>query len=119
MSNAIRFRVGFASGFGKDEMCGIGLRHNCHPIVEMILKKELVIYKPSIGLILVVGVVSGRDMKERAVMATSGIDTATRGETFVATRMDINYMSKRKVFNGPDPIHNRRAGNSRQPPGKA
>ncbi|KAK8627334.1 hypothetical protein V6N13_134947 [Hibiscus sabdariffa] len=31
-------------------------------------------------------------------------------------RMDLNYMSKRRVPNGPDPIHNRRAGNSRRPP---
>ncbi|OVA11954.1 hypothetical protein BVC80_8763g22 [Macleaya cordata] len=31
-----------------------------------------------------------------------------------------NYMmSKRRVPNGPDPIHNRRAGKSRQPPGRA
>ncbi|XP_030447803.1 uncharacterized protein LOC115670633 [Syzygium oleosum] len=32
---------------------------------------------------------------------------------------DLNYMSKRRVPNGPDPIHNRRAGNSKQPPGQA
>ncbi|XAR64987.1 hypothetical protein NMG60_11008903 [Bertholletia excelsa] len=31
---------------------------------------------------------------------------------------DLNFMSKRRVPNGPDPIHNRRAGNSRQPPGR-
>ncbi|KAJ7943560.1 CLAVATA3/ESR (CLE)-related protein 25 [Quillaja saponaria] len=31
----------------------------------------------------------------------------------------INYMSKRRVPNGPDPIHNRRAGNSGRPPGQA
>ncbi|KAA0045398.1 hypothetical protein IC582_005881 [Cucumis melo] len=31
----------------------------------------------------------------------------------------LNYMSKRRVPNGPDPIHNRRAGNSGRPPGKA
>ncbi|XP_042497486.1 CLAVATA3/ESR (CLE)-related protein 25-like [Macadamia integrifolia] len=33
--------------------------------------------------------------------------------------LDINYMSKRRVPNGPDPIHNRRAGKSKQPPGRA
>ncbi|EEF42240.1 CLAVATA3/ESR (CLE)-related protein 25 [Ricinus communis] len=34
--------------------------------------------------------------------------------------LDLNYMmSKRKVPNGPDPIHNRRAGNSKRPPGRA
>ncbi|KAL5722457.1 hypothetical protein ACHQM5_005975 [Ranunculus cassubicifolius] len=34
-------------------------------------------------------------------------------------RADPNYMSKRKVPNGPDPIHNRRAGKSGQSPGRA
>lgn len=38
----------------------------------------------------------------------------------VGTNSDlINYMSKRRVPNGPDPIHNRRAGNSGRPPGQA
>ncbi|KAF2325399.1 hypothetical protein P3X46_003014 [Hevea brasiliensis] len=33
--------------------------------------------------------------------------------------LDLNYMmSKRKVPNGPDPIHNRKAGNSKRPPGR-
>ncbi|OAY61498.1 CLAVATA3/ESR (CLE)-related protein 25 isoform X2 [Manihot esculenta] len=33
--------------------------------------------------------------------------------------LDLNYMiSKRKIPNGPDPIHNRRAGNSKRPPGR-
>ncbi|KAF8040072.1 hypothetical protein BT93_B2330 [Corymbia citriodora subsp. variegata] len=32
---------------------------------------------------------------------------------------DLYYMSKRRVPNGPDPVHNRRAGNSKQPPGQA
>ncbi|KAL5759666.1 hypothetical protein ACOSP7_018186 [Xanthoceras sorbifolium] len=33
--------------------------------------------------------------------------------------MDLDSMSKRRVPNGPDPIHNRRAGNSRRPPGQS
>ncbi|KAA8530294.1 hypothetical protein F0562_005003 [Nyssa sinensis] len=33
--------------------------------------------------------------------------------------LDLNYVSKRRVPNGPDPIHNRRAWNSRQLPGQA
>uniref|UniRef100_A0A1J3D190 CLAVATA3/ESR (CLE)-related protein 26 n=1 Tax=Noccaea caerulescens TaxID=107243 RepID=A0A1J3D190_NOCCA len=33
---------------------------------------------------------------------------------------DLSYVaSNRKVPRGPDPIHNRRAGNSRRPPGRA
>ncbi|CAN1151340.1 CLAVATA3/ESR (CLE)-related protein 25 [Linum perenne] len=36
------------------------------------------------------------------------------------TESNLNYMmSKRRVPNGPDPIHNRRAGNSKRPPGRA
>lgn len=30
----------------------------------------------------------------------------------------LNYVSKRRVPNGPDPIHNRRAVKFRQPPGR-
>ncbi|KAF5443228.1 hypothetical protein F2P56_035803 [Juglans regia] len=33
--------------------------------------------------------------------------------------LDLNCMSKRRVPNGPDPIHNRRAGHSGRPPGGA
>ncbi|KAJ0042986.1 hypothetical protein Pint_19356 [Pistacia integerrima] len=31
---------------------------------------------------------------------------------------DLHYVSKRRVPNGPDPIHNRRVVKSRQPPGR-
>ncbi|XP_021647175.2 CLAVATA3/ESR (CLE)-related protein 25 [Hevea brasiliensis] len=33
--------------------------------------------------------------------------------------LDLNYVIKRRVPNGPDPIHNRRASQSRQPPGRS
>ncbi|KAK9113998.1 hypothetical protein Syun_020795 [Stephania yunnanensis] len=40
--------------------------------------------------------------------------------TVFHTNFDHNYMaSKRKVPNGPDPIHNRRTGDSKRPPGGA
>ncbi|KAB2042117.1 hypothetical protein ERO13_D02G167800v2 [Gossypium hirsutum] len=39
--------------------------------------------------------------------------------TLVHQRLDLNYISRRRVPNGPDPIHNRRAGNSRRPPRQA
>ncbi|CAO2829095.1 unnamed protein product [Amaranthus hypochondriacus] len=45
--------------------------------------------------------------------------TIGRGKIIPHSKVDMYYMSKRKVPNGPDPIHNRRAGNSRQPPGQA
>ncbi|XVF02326.1 hypothetical protein REPUB_Repub04eG0166000 [Reevesia pubescens] len=38
--------------------------------------------------------------------------------SMVHPQLDLNYMSKRRVPNGPDPIHNRRAGNSKRPPGQ-
>ncbi|XP_022158662.1 CLAVATA3/ESR (CLE)-related protein 25-like [Momordica charantia] len=41
------------------------------------------------------------------------------GGKLVHPQWHLNYMSKRRVPNGPDPIHNRRAGNSGRPPGKA
>ncbi|KAF5740328.1 CLAVATA3/ESR (CLE)-related protein 25 [Tripterygium wilfordii] len=33
--------------------------------------------------------------------------------------LGFHFVSKRRVPNGPDPIHNRRAGKFRQPPGRA
>ncbi|KAG6656420.1 hypothetical protein CIPAW_04G021200 [Carya illinoinensis] len=32
---------------------------------------------------------------------------------------DLNYVSRRRVPHGPDPIHNRGAGKTRRPPGRA
>ncbi|XP_057528864.1 uncharacterized protein LOC130807610 isoform X2 [Amaranthus tricolor] len=45
--------------------------------------------------------------------------TIGRGKVIAHSEVDFNYMSKRKVPSGPDPIHNRRARNSRRPPGEA
>ncbi|KAJ9135212.1 hypothetical protein P3X46_032420 [Hevea brasiliensis] len=41
-----------------------------------------------------------------------------RGRHHSHKDFDLNYVSKRRVPNGPDPIHNRRASLSRQPPGR-
>ncbi|KAG8489843.1 hypothetical protein CXB51_017867 [Gossypium anomalum] len=38
---------------------------------------------------------------------------------FVVDDFHFNYVSRRRVPNGPDPIHNRRVSKSRQPPGRA
>ncbi|XP_042054446.1 uncharacterized protein LOC121799171 [Salvia splendens] len=35
------------------------------------------------------------------------------------SKLELNYTSKRRVPNGPDPIHNRGAGKSHRPPGHA
>ncbi|KAK9090574.1 hypothetical protein Sjap_023751 [Stephania japonica] len=64
------------------------------------------------------------------VSESTAASWATKGErlppspssspTVFHTNFDHNYIaSKRKVPNGPDPIHNRRAGDSRRPPGRA
>ncbi|KAL3636307.1 hypothetical protein CASFOL_020854 [Castilleja foliolosa] len=37
----------------------------------------------------------------------------------VVSKFFLNYVSKRKIPNGPDPIHNRKAGSSHRPPGQA
>ncbi|KAK9277405.1 hypothetical protein L1049_006948 [Liquidambar formosana] len=58
--------------------------------------------------------VTAQSMANFKHMEVVGKDTL-----FVHPGLDLNYMSKRRVPNGPDPIHNRRAGNSRQPPGQA
>ncbi|CAA3010442.1 CLAVATA3 ESR (CLE)-related 25 [Olea europaea subsp. europaea] len=41
------------------------------------------------------------------------------GNHKVLAKFDLNYTNKRRVPNGSDPIHNRKAGNSHQPPGQA
>ncbi|KAI8528436.1 hypothetical protein RHMOL_Rhmol12G0148600 [Rhododendron molle] len=65
------------------------------------------------------------------LMLVGGLETAggtsTTTTTTVKTRQDqgsfkrvnqkdLNHVSKRRIPNGPDPIHNRRAGNSGAPP---
>ncbi|XP_058192957.1 CLAVATA3/ESR (CLE)-related protein 25-like [Rhododendron vialii] len=63
------------------------------------------------------------------LMLVGGLETAggTSTTTMVKTRpdqgsfkrvnqKDLNHVSKRRIPNGPDPIHNRRAGNSGAPP---
>ncbi|CAH9087503.1 unnamed protein product [Cuscuta epithymum] len=47
------------------------------------------------------------------------MDDGKKLEVSSNVHADLNFMSKRKVPNGPDPIHNRRAGNSHRPPGRA
>ncbi|CAN4116248.1 unnamed protein product [Withania somnifera] len=42
-----------------------------------------------------------------------------RSTSHVHSKIDFNLVSKRRVPNGPDPIHNRRARSSRRPPGQA
>ncbi|KAI4302131.1 hypothetical protein MLD38_037915 [Melastoma candidum] len=50
-----------------------------------------------------------------------GMENEPKAEVVASSRppADLNYESERRVPRGPDPIHNRRAGSSRQPPGQA
>ncbi|OMO57260.1 hypothetical protein CCACVL1_25875 [Corchorus capsularis] len=50
---------------------------------------------------------------------SSSSSSSSSSPSVVHPQLDLNYMSKRRVPNGPDPIHNRRAGNSKRPPGQA
>ncbi|XP_059315911.1 CLAVATA3/ESR (CLE)-related protein 25 [Lycium ferocissimum] len=43
----------------------------------------------------------------------------THKRSSVHPKIEFNFVSKRRVPNGPDPIHNRRARSSRRPPGQA
>ncbi|GAA0140369.1 hypothetical protein Leryth_022680 [Lithospermum erythrorhizon] len=45
--------------------------------------------------------------------------TTEAKDTLWHQRFDLHLVSKRRVPRGPDPIHNRRTGNSHQPPGRA
>ncbi|KAL0447090.1 UNVERIFIED_CONTAM: hypothetical protein Slati_1836900 [Sesamum latifolium] len=64
-------------------------------------------------LIVVAAAEGGRKMKDDDVIM------GRENEMKAVSKFDLNYTTKRKVPNGPDPIHNRRAGSSRQPPGQA
>ncbi|KAE8667567.1 Detected protein of unknown function [Hibiscus syriacus] len=46
------------------------------------------------------------------------LEFAGKGKLNYHQDFHFNYVSKRRVPNGPDPIHNRRASKSRQPPGR-
>ncbi|KAI3970635.1 hypothetical protein MKX01_024282 [Papaver californicum] len=74
----------------------------------------------------VVGVLTSKEVNKptkRSFKYTAMITGSERhnGDVGVVhpTGLDPNSMSNRKVPNGPDPIHNRRAGNSGRPPRQA
>ncbi|XVE92533.1 hypothetical protein REPUB_Repub01dG0105700 [Reevesia pubescens] len=60
------------------------------------------------------------DYDESSSWTGKQVKVLGRGKSsMVHQQLDLNYMSKRRVPHGPDPIHNRRAGNLRRPPGQA
>ncbi|GLT41599.1 hypothetical protein SLA2020_156510 [Shorea laevis] len=77
---------------------------------------------PGIILLLLVGALQPSDgRKTKTTLMTTSMKWSEKEEhgkvlgrhkSLVLTELDINYMSKRRVPNGPDPIHNRK-----RPPG--
>ncbi|KAJ9683531.1 hypothetical protein PVL29_019208 [Vitis rotundifolia] len=69
-----------------------------------------------------VGVIANQATKPVITISSTGnfkhMKLIGRERHAVHQDWDLNYVSKRRVPNGPDPIHNRRAGKSREPPGR-
>ncbi|XP_051118468.1 CLAVATA3/ESR (CLE)-related protein 25 [Andrographis paniculata] len=57
-----------------------------------------------------------RDNAVTAVPSITGGRGKQQGSSIHHQDININYVSKRRVPNGPDPIHNRRAGDLQLPP---
>ncbi|KAI3665910.1 hypothetical protein L6452_44545 [Arctium lappa] len=56
------------------------------------------------------------------IQATLAVPSTASFGGFKAKKKEgsvLSYVSKRRVPNGPDPIHNRRTRNTRQPPDRA
>ncbi|KAL1550945.1 hypothetical protein AAHA92_18845 [Salvia divinorum] len=66
------------------------------------------------GMLVMKKEASGK-MKHEFVEAVNMVKRKHR----TLSKLELNYMSKRRVPNGPDPIHNRGAGKSHRPPGHA
>ncbi|PSR87624.1 CLE25p like [Actinidia chinensis var. chinensis] len=74
---------------------------------------------------LFIGVVASRAMRTTTITIMPTVKSSellkligTQRHAVHRWDLDPNYVSKRRVPNGPDPIHNRRAGKSREPPGR-
>ncbi|GLU03019.1 hypothetical protein SLE2022_202390 [Rubroshorea leprosula] len=83
---------------------------------------------PAIIFLFLVGTLQQTDgRKTKMTLTTTTMNWSGKAEhgkaptgwekALVHPQLEINYLSKRKVPGGPDPIHNRNAGNSNQPPG--
>ncbi|EXB74727.1 hypothetical protein L484_011006 [Morus notabilis] len=115
--------------------CSSGSISTTSSNINSCFSKDLVRALAIVGLILILLV--GTSEGKRATRATATAANFTAGKSsgrFKGTdqavvgaqklvndpKIDgINYMSKRRVPNGPDPIHNRRAGKSGRLPGRA
>ncbi|KAJ0038093.1 hypothetical protein Pint_23108 [Pistacia integerrima] len=76
-------------------------------------------------LLLLIGSLESGGNKAATTLSTQfqgnrdHVDSLGREKSIDHQKLDLNHMSKRRVPNGPDPIHNRRAGKSRRPPGQS
>ncbi|XP_043706665.1 CLAVATA3/ESR (CLE)-related protein 25 [Telopea speciosissima] len=82
----------------------------------------LVLFVGFIGFLLLVEIQASEASKTTTTTVTSppgNFKQLEQEKRVDHPDLDLNYMSKRRVPNGPDPIHNRKAGKSKQPPGRA
>ncbi|CAL1357265.1 unnamed protein product [Linum trigynum] len=93
-------------------------RSNTSSTVVLLLCVWLLLVGSSLGL--ETGSVS---VTRASFIRRDDVEVVGKGNQQLVHKTDqsnLNYMmSKRRVPNGPDPIHNRRAGNSKRPPGRA
>ncbi|PON59430.1 CLAVATA3/ESR (CLE)-related protein [Parasponia andersonii] len=74
--------------------------------------------------LLFVGILANHATKTMTITASSTTEMLKhwkwngRGRSSLYWDSNLIYVSKRRVPNGPDPIHNRRAVKTRQPPGR-
>ncbi|KAK6155136.1 hypothetical protein DH2020_009384 [Rehmannia glutinosa] len=61
---------------------------------------------------IIIPITSTRNTKFLKPIANENISKSVLDQN----KFKLNYVSKRRVPNGPDPIHNRRIGNSKLPP---
>lgn len=62
-------------------------------------------FKSLFGTLIVLGFIIVGTLQQEGQVT----DLGKGKSTLVHQRLDLNYMSKRRVPNGPDPIHNRSA----------
>ncbi|KAG8366243.1 hypothetical protein BUALT_Bualt17G0056200 [Buddleja alternifolia] len=77
-----------------------------------------------VGLLIVGAVgdhenIGGRKMMKTSIGGAAGNYMKQYDDIRAVSKFQLNYISKRRVPNGSDPIHNRRAGSSTHPPGQA
>ncbi|KAH6770709.1 hypothetical protein C2S52_015512 [Perilla frutescens var. hirtella] len=99
---------------------------------EMSSSSKFVLIKACVRLVLLLGVLGfliigshGNGVRNREASGrirqdfVEAVPMMINRKHRLLSKLELNYISKRKVPNGPDPIHNRGAGKSHRPPGHA